>query len=225
MTNPNPKAPDSKGYEERQLKVIACRWDAKAADWDGNLEDPLCHLNEDNAYRRFLDEAKKVIHQRRDFCSQNRLIDCGCATGLVLQELVADFAWAVGVDISPQMIRLAQAKQIPNSSFVIGDCFELAACTQPAGAVISRGVLLSHYGRAHSLALLRSAKDALVPAGFLLCDFLNKCSRTRYQHLAEDKTYFDEAEVVGLARKAGFSQAGIIGAAGRRIQLLLAQVK
>ncbi|HZR21268.1 MAG TPA: class I SAM-dependent methyltransferase, partial [Verrucomicrobiae bacterium] len=159
MIDANPETGSNKGYEKRQLKTIAARWDAKAADWDHNLEDPLCHLNEDHAYRRFLDEARKVIHERRDFCSRNGLIDCACATGLVLQELISDFAWAVGVDISPQMIRLAKAKQIPNSTFVIGDCFELAVCARPAGAVISRGVLLSHYGHEHALSLMRSARS------------------------------------------------------------------
>jgi SAM-dependent methyltransferase len=222
MSKGNSDAGPSKGYQTRRLKAIADRWDAKASDWDRNLEDPSCHLNEDNAYGRFLHEARAVIHERRAFCRQQGLIDCGCATGLVLQQLVAGFAWGLGVDISPQMIRSAQAKQIPNSHFVRGDCFNLADYTQPAGAVVSRGVLLSHYGRTHARALLRSVRGALLAQGFLFCDFLNLASRERHQHLAADKTYFDSEEVLSLARAAGFGWTRIIGEPERRVLFLLA---
>ena len=216
---PNP----GKGYEERQMQTVAARWDVKAAEWDRNLADPSCHLNEDQAYQRFLDEAKKVVHNRRAFCSQQGLIDCGCATGLVLQELVPAFAWGIGVDISPEMIRVAQAKEIPNSVFVVGDCFHLSACSPPAGAIVSRGILLSHYGHAHALALLRSARAALVPQGFLFCDFLNLASRGAYRHVADDKTHFNARELCALARTAGFAGAHILGKTERRIRILMAE--
>jgi predicted TPR repeat methyltransferase len=212
-----------KGYESRRMKAVAARWDEKAADWDRNLEDPSCHLNEDHAYERFLREVKAVIQKRQAFCCQRGLVDCGCATGLVLQELASSFAWAIGVDISPQMIRNAQAKQIPNASFIVGDCFRLPDHTRPAGAVVSRGVLLSHYGHTHALDLLSSARKTLVPMGFLFCDFLNLAARERYRHLATDKTYFDPQEVRILARTAGFEHVEIVGTSERRVLFLLAE--
>lgn len=209
-------------YERRQLQAIAARWDAKAGDWERQLQQAGCHLNEDRAYERFLENAARVIDQRREFCRDNGLIDCGCATGLVLEALVPSFAWGIGVDISPEMIRIASAKKLPKAQFVLGDCFDLARCAPPAGAVISRGVLLSHYGTLQALALLQSARAALVSGGFLLCDFLNDNARSRNQHRPENKTYFSSADVCALALQAGFKGAVTLGESERRVLMLAA---
>src|SRR6267154_504002 len=58
-------------YENRNLDAIAARWNAKAADWDRNLEDPTCHLNEDHAYDRFLEELALIIQKRAPFCANH----------------------------------------------------------------------------------------------------------------------------------------------------------
>jgi len=210
-------------YAARQLERVAEHWDAKAAAWDRDLQDPACHLNEDDAYARFLDALAHEVGQRQDFCREHGLIDVGCATGLVLASIVSNFAWGLGIDISPEMVRLSQAKAIPKSRFAIGDCFHLAAHGHRAGAVVSRGVLLSHYGRQNASALLESFRSALVPGGFVLCDFLNRTAMNAFMHITTQKTYYTGSDISQLARAAGFQTARVLNEPERRVQLLLAE--
>jgi SAM-dependent methyltransferase len=210
-------------YQRRELNAIAARWDAKAGTWDQALRDPACHLNEDGAYNRFLGQVRLLVEQRRGFCARQGVIDAGCGTGLVLAEVVPGFAWGLGVDISPEMIRLADGKRIPGAHFLVGDCFELAAMAPPAGAVISRGVLLSHYGPEEGRALLQSARADLVPGGFILFDFLNQAALGRHTHVAGNKAYFLSAEVCHMAQAAGFRAARILGEDERRVLALVAE--
>lgn len=210
-------------YVNRQLDRIAARWDSKAAVWDENLKDPACHLNEDGAYDRFLEKLLGIIQARREFCSTQGIIDAGCATGLVLAKVISSFAWGVGMDISSEMIKRAQAKHIPNARFIIGDCFDISGNCPKAGAVVSRGVLLSHYGHHQGEILLRSARTALVEGGFILWDFLNRAGRAKFQHVPRNKTFFDPPEICAMATRAGFGTYMIIGDDDRRVGLLFAQ--
>ena len=222
--NPDNRSPDSKGlYRSRQLDAIADRWNAKAGHWDRDVQNPSCHLNEDQAYSRFLDRLSRVVGERASFCRRNGVLDAGCATGLVLAHILPSFAWGFGVDISPEMIRIAAAKDIPNARFAVGDCFKLASICPKAGAVISRGVLLSHYGHSNAVDLLRSAHDVLVKGGFIFWDFLNQPGRAKASHAPENKAYFEPRQICELASEAGFVNARSLTDADRRVGLLLAE--
>ena len=212
-----------KAYDRRRLGAIAARWDARAEAWDRDLDDPACHLNEDDAYRRFLREIDRVIERRRGFCARHGVIDVGCGTGLVLAQVISAFAWGVGVDISEQMIRVAEEKRIRRARFILGDCFGLPAVCPRAGAVLSRGVLLSHYGRRQGEQLLKASKAALVSGGFLVFDFLNEAGRKKHKHAPENKTYFTRNQACAMARRAGFQRAFVLGEEDRRVLILLAR--
>jgi len=211
-------------YENCELTAIAARWDAKAGTWDRDLADPACHLNEDDGYARFLRRAHALVKQRRGFCAAHGVIDAGCGTGLVLEAVLPAFAWGAGVDISEGMIRVARGKGLERAKFFVGDCFHLAALCPKAGAVFSRGVLLSHYGRKNGELLLRAGREALLPGGFLLFDFLNRAGRDSSLHAPENKTYFAPLEVFAMARCAGFRKARILGHASRRVRMVFAEV-
>ena len=222
-----PQAPDPEEirrlYETRQMEAIAKRWDARAGAWDADLNDPECHLNHDASYGWFLETAAELIDKRGGFCSANGVIDCGCGTGLVLAAVAPTFAWGVGIDISTQMIRMAAQKNIGRCRFIAGDCFRLSELCPKAGAVLSRGVLLSHYGIEQGLALLRAMRESLVEEGFVVCDFLNDSARSIQIHAPENKTYYSRQTIAGLALEAGFKTAAIIGADNRRTLILSAQ--
>jgi SAM-dependent methyltransferase len=212
-------------YRRRQLKAIATRWDARAASWDQTLADPACHLNDDDAYRRFTRQVLRLIRERREFCSTHGVIDAGCGTGLVLTEVVSAFAWGIGIDISQQMIRVARRKPLAQARFIVGDCFKLPSLCPKAGVALSRGVLLSHYGRRQGEALLQAARGALVEGGFLVFDFLNEAARTKHRHAPENKTWLTGEEACLMGRRAGFSTTRILGSLDRRVLLLLAETR
>jgi predicted TPR repeat methyltransferase len=217
-------SPPKEIYARRQLAAIAKRWDQKAKAWERELEDPACHLNEDEAYERFLRQVGQVIHSRRAFCACQGVIDTGCGTGLVLKQVISSFAWGVGVDISEEMIRMAEAKRLANARFIVGDCFRLPDLCPNAGAVISRGVLLSHYGPEQAERLLHAARTSLVPGGFAIFDFLNDAARDRYGHRPEEKAFFTGKQVQAMARRAGFNRARVLGEKVRRVLMVLAEV-
>jgi hypothetical protein len=121
------------------------------------------------------------------------------------------------------MVRLAQAKAIPNARFAIGDCFQLSAQARRAGAVVSRGVLLSHYGRQNATAFLESLRSALAPGGFVLCDFLSQAAMNKFDHVAPQKTYYTDSEIYQLAGAVGFRTARVLNEPERRVQVLLAE--
>jgi predicted TPR repeat methyltransferase len=219
------KAEDSQMlYETRQLHAIAARWDSKAATWDQELAKPTCHLNEDEGYARFLRTAGRIIEEQHGFCARHGVIDVGCGTGLVLAAVRASFAWGAGVDISEEMIRTARTKQLERCTFVVGDCFQLASLCPKAGAVLSRGVLLSHFGQKQGAELLRAARQALVPRGFLVFDFLNEGGRSKSAHAPGNKTYFEGREACAMARRVGFAAAHLLGEPKRRVRFLFAEV-
>ena len=84
-------------------------------------------------------------------------------------------------------------------------------------------MLLSHYGRRQGQAILKAARAALAPGGFLVFDFLNEAARTKYRHAPENKTWFTGGEIQAMARRAGFSTAATLGQPNRRALLLLAE--
>jgi SAM-dependent methyltransferase len=219
---PSKISPVREVYARHKLKAIASRWDARADSWDSALQDPASCFNEDDAYRRFARTVHRLIAKRRAFCARHGVIDAGCGTGLVLAEISSAFAWGMGIDISSRMIRLARAKHIPKTKFIVGDCFDLASLCPKGGLVLSRGVLLSHYGRQQGQAMLDAARAVLVRGGFLVVDFLNEAARARYRHAPENKTWFQSAEIQAMAEQAGFSRITISGRPERRARLLIA---
>jgi len=235
-------------YDEVRLQVIRQRWDQKADRWDGDLADPHCHLNQDDAYDRFLSAADAVVAARASFCRNRLLVDLGCGTGLVLAHFVDRFERALGIDISPRMLAVAAARRLPRVELLQGSCFELDRAGSeergagskekssnppllaarsplcPAGAVFSRGILLSHYGERWAVPLLRQICEVLVPdEGFAILDFLNARARSGFPTNPDNKTYFMAEQIGSYAKAAGFRQGSILGAPERRVLLLLAE--
>jgi SAM-dependent methyltransferase len=211
-------------YDALVIDEIRKRWDQKAERWDADLADQDCHLNQDDGYRRFIQAAEAVVSARQTFCGQQLLVDLACGTGQVLAHFLDRFERAVGVDISPRMLGVAAARRLPRTEFLETSCFEFACRIAPAGAVLSRGILLSHYGHRWALPLLRQVHDALVAeGGFAVLDFLNDLARYDYPANPKNKTYFTARQIQSLASEAGFRSSSILGQSNRRVLMLLAE--
>jgi SAM-dependent methyltransferase len=209
-------------YDAARLEVIRHRWDQKADRWDEDLADKRFHLNEDDAYGRFLAAADEIVAARADFCRGQLLVDLGCGTGLVLAHYIDRFAAGLGMDISGRMLAAAARRNLSRTQFVAGNCLELARHVSGAGAVFSRGVLLSHYGHRWARVLLDQVRQSLRPdGGFAVLDFLNAAARGKFPSNPENKTYFDAAEMESLARNVGLGHARILGEPERRVLMIV----
>lgn len=208
-------------YQGMCLDRIRQRWDRKADRWDADLADERCHLNEDGAYARFLASASAIVADRGEFCRERLLVDLACGTGLVLAYFVERFAEGLGVDISRRMLGAARRRRVPRSRFQECNAFELAQFAPQAGAVLSRGVLLSHYGHRWASILFQQIDQALVPGGFGLLDFLNAEARHLYASNPDNKSYFTPHQLEQLAEEAGFRHTRVLGEPTRRVRLVL----
>ena len=212
-------------YDAARLEVIGRRWDQKAERWDADLADERFHLNEDGAYRRFLATADEIVARRAEFCRERLLVDLGCGTGLVLAHFLDRFSGGLGIDISRQMLAVAARRRLPSTRLVAANCFELARHVSGAGAVLSRGVLLSHYGPRWAPVLFDEIRRALVPDGGLaLLDFLNATARDSYPSNPDNKTYYSSDQIQWLGQQAGFRRTCILGDSQRRVLLALLEM-
>jgi SAM-dependent methyltransferase len=211
-------------YHALRLQLIRDRWDRKAEQWDADLAEEHFHLNADGAYRKFLETAEAVVAERAEFCRQHALVDLGCGTGLVLAHFLDRFVAGVGVDISPRMLAIAAGRNLSRAKFFEGNCFALARHVADAGAVFSRGILLSHYGRRWAPLLLGQVRQALRPGrGFAILDFLNAAAREEFDSNPHNKTYYRADQIEKMAKQAGFRQVEILGEPRCRTLLVLAE--
>ena len=67
------------------------------------------------------------------------VLDCGCGTGPVIELLHEKYPdkHYTGLDLTPEMIRVAQAKDLSNTSFVVGDCENIPFPEDTFDAIIS----------------------------------------------------------------------------------------
>lgn len=67
------------------------------------------------------------------------VLDCGCGTGPVIELLHEKYPdkHYTGLDLTPEMIRVAQAKNLSNTDFVVGDCENIPFPENTFDAIIS----------------------------------------------------------------------------------------
>jgi SAM-dependent methyltransferase len=199
--------PDPKAYLRRDLRRIRDRWNQRAADWDATLTDSACHLDADGSYSYFLEILEAEL-------------ELGCGTGLVATAIHTFGNQTHGIDISPLMIDQAVKKSIPNTVFYIGDCFALPFKNGRFDIVLSRGVLLSHYGTKQSPELLKEVWRVLKPGGLVLMDFLLRTNQTCSGHTPIGKTLFDPLDIETLLARHSFERITISRREGTRAQVV-----
>lgn len=100
-----------------------------------------------------------------------RLVDLGCGTGLVGETLRAACGWLEGVDLSAEMLRVAQAKNVYDE-LCQGDIVEHLAARVSQYDAITCAATLIHFG--DLTPAFRAAAGALRPGGvFVLTLFPN----------------------------------------------------
>lgn len=97
------------------------------------------------------------------------VVDVGCGSGRITR-ILADFGLDVfGVDLSPEMIRLAR-RLYPDLRFATGSMLALEVDHASLGGVLAYFSII-HVPREHRLSVFREFHRVLVPAGVLMLAF------------------------------------------------------
>lgn len=146
----------SEEYKELSLK----EFNQAAAKFDDN--DPSVYNLCRKDYPDVLEEVRKETFQS--------LLDAGCGTGEMLAMFTKDCLGRkyTGIDLSENMIRVAQSKKLPEVQFVVGDCEELPF-EADSFDVVTCSMSFHHYPNPEKF--FRSLKSVLKPGGrFILRD-------------------------------------------------------
>lgn len=134
-----------------------------------------------------------------------RLLDIGTGTGRMIELLGGNAASAIGVDRSPEMLRLARGKieaaGLGHAEVRHADMYALPRADGSADTVVLHQVL--HFADAPAAAIAEAAR-VLGPGGRLLVvDFApHTCEDLRARH-AHARLGFDDAQVAGWMAAAG----------------------
>lgn len=145
----------------------------------------------DKNYEVETEYVDKLIQKYSNKKSKS-ILDIGCGTGL------HDFYFSkkeyqiTGIDISPEMIKRAEKKNINNAKFLVGDATEFCL-NQKYDAVISLFHVLSYQTRNDKfLGIVKSASAHLKENGLFVFDFwygpavLNELPENRIKKYSDD---------------------------------------
>ena len=169
---------------------------AHAKDWD---EIRSLHIAES--------EVEAAIARALGDRPVGRLVDIGTGTGRMIELFGRDAAHALGVDRSPEMLRLARVKLaeagLGAAELRQGDMYSLALQAASADTVIIHQVL--HFAQQPSAAVAEAAR-LLAPRGrMLIVDFAahdREELRTRDAHA---RLGFSDESVLGYMDEAGLA--------------------
>jgi len=171
---------------------------AHAADWDGirSLHAADC------------DVEAAIVALLRDR-PVGRLLDIGTGTGRMIELLGPAAASAIGVDRSPEMLRLARGKieaaGLARAEVRHADMYALPRGDRSADTVVLHQVL--HYADAPARVIAEAARVLGDDGRLLVVDFAphdREELRARHAHV---RLGFDDAQIGGWLRAAGFEIA------------------
>jgi ubiquinone/menaquinone biosynthesis C-methylase UbiE len=187
-------------------------FNAHAAEWDAMRSLHVAESEVEAAIRAALAEAPI-----------GRLVDIGTGTGRMIELLGPEAESAIGIDRSPEMLRLAREKLasagLTNVELRQGDMFALPLLSACADVVIIHQVL--HYAQ-HPAAVLAEAARLLAPGGRLLVvDFgPHEREELRSRH-AHARLGFDDAQIASWFAAAGLEAVAPVALAGGELTVNL----
>jgi len=112
-----------------QYKALSVKEFTKAAAIYDSGHAGIYELCKDD-YPPILEELEK--------CGFNHLLDVGCGTGPMIELLSRKYPEKhyTGLDLTPKMIEVANAKKLPNAQFIVGDSENLPFEDESFDAVI-----------------------------------------------------------------------------------------
>jgi SAM-dependent methyltransferase len=158
--------------------------------------------------RKMLDWLAERVDRRGVIC------DMGCGPGQVARYLRGRGAEVCGLDLSPEMVRQAQALN-PDIPFQQGDMLALTNVADNSYAAIAAFYSIIHIPRPSMIEALRELKRVLRPEGLLLLTFhigQQTVHRDEWwgKEVSLDFHFFETEEMKGHLETAGFALAEAI---------------
>ena len=183
-----------------RARAAEAYFDAHAAEWD---EMRSLHIAES--------KVEAAIRAALSGGGIGRLVDIGTGTGRMLELFGAEAQTAIGIDRSPEMLRLARTKlaraRLANAELRQGDMYALPLPDDSADVVIIHQVL--HYAQQPEAAIAEAAR-LLKPGGRLLVvDFgphEKEELRTRHAHT---RLGFADEQMAGWYAGAGLQSDAV----------------
>jgi ArsR family transcriptional regulator len=174
-------------------------FEAHAREWDAIRSLHVAETQVEAAIARLL--AQGPI---------GRLVDIGTGTGRMLELFGRDAASALGIDRSPEMLRLARSKladaDLPHE-LRQGDMYALPLASGSADTVIIHQVL--HYAQQPAAAIVEAAR-VLAPGGrLLIVDFAPHEREELRSDNAHARLGFADEQITGWFAAAGLTSAHI----------------
>lgn len=137
------------------LGALACAYDESSRQYD--------RWSWQSIWRRC--EFPRIISALRKAFPSPKILDLGCGTGALAEEIRGSFKRYVGVDASRGMIDVARSRQLQQSEFQVGDMLSSNRDGESFDAVVS---LRSMSHCRSPLALIQQSRRSLRPGGLLV---------------------------------------------------------
>lgn len=136
-----------------------------------------------------------------------RLVDIGTGTGRMIELVGGQAAHAVGIDRSPEMLRLARAKLAGRAGVELrqGDMYALPLPGGYADVVILHQVL--HYAQQPAAAVAEAARIAAPGGRLLIVDFAAHDREELREQDAHVRLGFDDDQMIAMLGSAGLEGA------------------
>jgi ArsR family transcriptional regulator len=178
--------------------AAAARWfEAHAGEWDAIRS---LHVAES--------EVEAAMERALDSVPVGRLVDIGTGTGRILELFGGRATSAIGIDRSPEMLRVARAKltgAVPNAELRQADMYALPLDDGSADCAVLHQVL--HFAQQPAAAIAESAR-LLAPGGrMLVVDFAPHHREELRTQDAHARLGFADGAVLGWLADAGLEGA------------------
>jgi SAM-dependent methyltransferase len=190
---------------EREQAKVRDDYDQVAEEYAREFRDELDKKPFD---RKMLDWLAERVDRTRAVC------DMGCGPGQIASYLRGRGLEVCGVDLSPEMVRQAQALN-PDIPFQQGDMLALTGVADNSYAAIAAFYSIIHIPRPLMIEALRELKRVLLPQGLLLLAFhigQQTVHRDEWwgKEVSLDFYFFETEEIKRDLKTAGFELEEVI---------------
>ncbi|MGE0282538.1 MAG: class I SAM-dependent methyltransferase [Rhizobiaceae bacterium] len=166
--------------KRKSAKQITAEWDALAP-----LRLMQIASGVDITYRRFL--TPNIIKLTSHFTTEN-IIDAGCGIGFLTDALAKRFSNVIGIDPSPESIKIAKSRYGARATYVRGTLENYSRKNENSANVVVANMVMMDVIKLN--AFLSSAHHVLNAGGILVFSITHPCFWPSYYGY-KDEPWFD----------------------------------